>query len=387
MSEYQYYEFQALDRRLTEKEMDELRQISTRAEITPTSLTNEYHWGDFKGNPDKLMEKYFDLFFYFANWGTHRLMLRLPKGELKAEDTQPYETEFLGSKVHRNSVVLEFISDDESGDWMGDEGPMAHGLGRIRDELMAGDKRALYLGWLNAVCQDYSDVDDDDVEPLVPPGLADLSPAQTDLAGFLRINLDLIAVAAQRSESRAPSTKDDPAAMRKWLTAVPAAQKDKWLWRVFQGEEFGLRPEMMREFQRAQNPEKPAAATRDESPRRTVGELRKAAETYGEQRRLAEAEQRAAAEARKKKEAEAARALRLAALSGKEEAAWNKVGTWIKSKDTEDYDNAVALLLDLQSLARQNNQVQAFVSKMDEIRKLNVAKRALLNRLKKAALY
>ena len=52
MSEYQYYEFQALDRRLTEKEMDELGRISSRAEITPTSLTNEYQWGDFKGNPD-----------------------------------------------------------------------------------------------------------------------------------------------------------------------------------------------------------------------------------------------------------------------------------------------------------------------------------------------
>jgi hypothetical protein len=32
MSEYQYYEFQAIDRHLTDKEMSELRSFSTRAE-------------------------------------------------------------------------------------------------------------------------------------------------------------------------------------------------------------------------------------------------------------------------------------------------------------------------------------------------------------------
>ena len=36
MSEYQCYEFVALDRPLTAKQMAELRAISTRAEISPT---------------------------------------------------------------------------------------------------------------------------------------------------------------------------------------------------------------------------------------------------------------------------------------------------------------------------------------------------------------
>ena len=35
MSEFQYYEFRALDRSLSQREMRELRAISTRAEITP----------------------------------------------------------------------------------------------------------------------------------------------------------------------------------------------------------------------------------------------------------------------------------------------------------------------------------------------------------------
>ena len=59
MSQYQYYEFRTADRRLSEKEMQELRSYSTRAVITPTSFSNEYLFGSFKGNPNAWMEKSF----------------------------------------------------------------------------------------------------------------------------------------------------------------------------------------------------------------------------------------------------------------------------------------------------------------------------------------
>jgi hypothetical protein len=45
MSEYQYYEFLAVDRPLTAAEQAEVRELSTRARITATSFTNEYHSG------------------------------------------------------------------------------------------------------------------------------------------------------------------------------------------------------------------------------------------------------------------------------------------------------------------------------------------------------
>ncbi len=54
MSEYQYYEFQAVDRPLIPEQMSELRAYSSRAQITPSSFVNVYNWGDFKGNPDTL---------------------------------------------------------------------------------------------------------------------------------------------------------------------------------------------------------------------------------------------------------------------------------------------------------------------------------------------
>jgi hypothetical protein len=48
VSEYQYYEFLAVDRPLSEAQRAQLRALSTRAEITATRFTNEYQWSDFK---------------------------------------------------------------------------------------------------------------------------------------------------------------------------------------------------------------------------------------------------------------------------------------------------------------------------------------------------
>src|SRR3972149_5435143 len=78
MSEHQYYEFQAIDRPLTEREKATPRGLSSRATITPTRFVNNYSYGSFKGNASEWMAKYFDVFLYLANWGAREFMLRLP---------------------------------------------------------------------------------------------------------------------------------------------------------------------------------------------------------------------------------------------------------------------------------------------------------------------
>ena len=57
VSEYQYYEFLAIDRPLTAKQIDEVGRWSTRAKITSTSFVNEYHFGDFRGSPELLVRR------------------------------------------------------------------------------------------------------------------------------------------------------------------------------------------------------------------------------------------------------------------------------------------------------------------------------------------
>src|SRR3954447_6814826 len=108
VSEYQCYEFVALDRPLTARQMAELRAISTRAEISPTRFWNEYQWGDLKGDPAKLVARYFDAHLYFANWGTHRLMLRLPKARV---DTKALKQYFAGHSVRLTSTGEHVVLD------------------------------------------------------------------------------------------------------------------------------------------------------------------------------------------------------------------------------------------------------------------------------------
>jgi hypothetical protein len=158
MSEYQYYEFQAIDRPLTEEEMRELRAYSTRARITPTSFINDYSWGNFKGNEDVWMEKYFDAFLYVANWGTRVLKLRLPSRLLALETARfycPGEQAFAREK--NGKVILTFVADDEGGgEWVEGEGWLSS-LISVRAELARGDLRSLYLGWL--LCAQSGELD------------------------------------------------------------------------------------------------------------------------------------------------------------------------------------------------------------------------------------
>jgi hypothetical protein len=69
VSEYQYYEFRALDRRLTAVQRLRLRSLSSRAEISATRFTNEYSIGNFRGDPARLLGEYFDAYLCAANWG------------------------------------------------------------------------------------------------------------------------------------------------------------------------------------------------------------------------------------------------------------------------------------------------------------------------------
>ena len=102
MSEYQYYEFQAIDRPLTDKQMAELRAISSRAEITPTRMTNVYHYGDFRGDPVELLASYFDAHLYEANWGSHTLMFGFPRNAVDLKQVMAYRVEAISdlSLIH-----------------------------------------------------------------------------------------------------------------------------------------------------------------------------------------------------------------------------------------------------------------------------------------------
>lgn len=271
MSEYQYYEFQALDRRLTEMEMEALRAISSRAEITATRFVNVYNFGDFKGDPDLLMEKYFDGFVYVANWGTHEFQLALPAKVISLQTARLYcSGDALSVRQKSGKLIFTFRSDEEGGDGWEEGEDLLSGLLPIRDELLQGDLRALYLGWLARV--QLEELGENKKEPPVPPGLGKLSVALANLVDFLRLDPDLIAAAAQTSVRLQPNA-DFKKQMAAWIKSLPTREKEDLLVR-FATEDPQVRPELRTRFNRLWSERHPLPDT----PRRTVAELREVAE-------------------------------------------------------------------------------------------------------------
>ena len=197
MSEYQYYEFQAIDRPLSEADRQALRDLSTRARITATSFTNSYEWGNFKGDPAKFMERWFDLHLYIANWGSRRLMIRLPARLVDRQRLGAFlgEVDCASLRVSGENLILEIRRDEvESEDWDDGSGWLA-ALAPLRAEVLGGDLRLFYLLWLTAVKADVLEVD----APGPLPGIGPMSATLEAFAEFFGIDSDLVQAAAERS--------------------------------------------------------------------------------------------------------------------------------------------------------------------------------------------
>jgi hypothetical protein len=380
VSEYQYYDFRTIDRALTRAEIAELRSISTRAAITSTSFTNHYEWGDLKADPLKLLEKYFDAFLYIANWGTREFYLRLPQ---ELVDYRVFRTMLPGeaAQVRRAGdwVIAAFENQFEDDDW-GDGTGWMGSLMSLRSELLRGDLRCLYLGWLlSAQNEEFAE---DKLEPAVPAGLGELSAPLRSLIEFLGIDEDLVEVAA--SASAPLNASPDREELAAWIQSLPEKEKNNLL--VVAVAEPGERwkNELLRRFEQQK-----ALRTLPEPDgirRRTAGDLLTLAHARAEEReRLLEAK-RAAEAARRKAEDEANRARYLDQLEKREEATWNQITAHIQKRQPNEYDKAITLLVDLRDLAVRQGQVTAFQSAVGELRQKHAAKESLLRRLTKAKL-
>ena len=376
MSEYQYYEFTAVDRPLTTREQSELRSLSTRADITASSFVNTYEWGNFKGDPRKLMERYFDAHLYLTNWGTRELMLRLPKRVLDPAVVADYcvgdSASAWASGTH---LIVGLNREDEDGtdEWdVGGEGLLASIIG-VRASLAAGDLRLLYLGWLR--CVQSLEVSDDELEPPVPAGLATLDAPLTAVAEFLCIGRDLIAAAAAGSPS-AIGAEPTAAQLRTWVTLLPIRAKDTILSDLITGDDTHLRAQLLRRYRDAHATEASTTTTP-----RTAGELLAAAGELRAERERRDAQERERDRVRRERSAAAARQRRLDTLAVDQPAAWQRIDELIATKKPREYDTAVQLLVDLRDLAERDGDTAAFRQRLAELRAVHARKPSLLERL------
>src|SRR5947209_8391266 len=207
---------------------------------------------------------------HLTNWGTHRIMLRLPRELL---DIDVAEDHCVGDQVTvwttGEFLVLDMTSEDDSGNWEYDPQGKLSAIVGARTELATGDLRPLYLAWLAAYGawerdEDAVDRDEDhELEPPVPPGLTTLTAAQQALADFLRLDNELLAIAAQTS-SPLDEIANDPGQLAAWVANLPHAEKNRLLLRVVDDHAATVRMEMLRRFRHEHTTNIP------DPPRRTV---------------------------------------------------------------------------------------------------------------------
>src|SRR5438128_5695405 len=212
MSEYQYYEFAAIDGPISDEGLRYARGCSSRANVSRVRWQNTYTFGDFHGSVETLL-KYYDAHFYLANWGTARLGLALPKDAIAPEAIQPYlrggeqYEETLTVKEIGNRCIVWWERNEEGGwGWTEGEGLIDQLIG-VREELMRGDYRALFLGWLADFDPDEWRAPEDGavVMPPIPAGLDHLSPALAALIEHIPGDPDALAVAAGLSQASTPN--------------------------------------------------------------------------------------------------------------------------------------------------------------------------------------
>ena len=377
MSEYQYYEFLALDKALTSSQREELRELSTRAEITATRFTNEYHWGNFRGDPEQMMAGYFDAFLYLANWGTRRLMFRVPKTALDTGYAEQYCYTDAASLIETDDhLIISLYADREPDDYWDETAGELGSIVAARSELLGGDHRLLYLAWLMGIQWDH--VGDEDTEPPVPAGLREPSGALAAIAGFLDIDEDLITVAAEAS----PALADElTAGLADWIAALPTAEKDRLLAMVADGEGAQVQALLRRRFRGG-----PLPRNAPGQPARTAAQLWAAAGARKTARQEAEAQARRAEEERQAAARAAAYSQRLDQLATRSAAAWQEVAGLIETKKPRDYDLAVSLLRDLSALARRDGHHDSFTTRFLELRSTHERKPSLQERFDKAGL-
>jgi len=377
MSGYQYYEFRAIDRPLTDRQMRELRAISTRAAISRRSFSNHYEYGDLKANPRDLLAKYFDASLYFANWLFLEVALRYPKGAVDASALRRYAA---GHAVEIRSTARDVIvaisleSDGESFDTADDGSSWLSSLIALRADIANGDERALYLAWLLDV--QCGEIDDDAVEPGRPDGLGRLSPTLDSFVDIMGIDRDLIAAAAEGA-SRA-STAASTRQVERWIAALDSDEHVVLLSRVARGD-GSVGAEIMRRS-RQHTPQQLSG------PLRTAGALRARAESIVAAKRQAAQQREARERARREREQQVARDRYLTGLAKRERQAWQRVDALVGTKRPANYAAAVELLMDLRDVSGRAGRDTAFGQGIAALRQAHAKKPSLLARLRKVGL-
>lgn len=370
MSEYQYYEWQTIDRPLNASEQREVNGLSSHMDAaTSTQAVVTYSWGDFKHDPEKVLLKYFDAFLYDSNLGVRRLMFRLPKDLVDVSSIQPYLFEdriMLEERGKYFILEIQISEDSDSFEWVESGGVLGQ-LTPLREQLLQGDTRLLYLAWLKAISAEDPEGTEEAPEPPVPTGLKKLNASLQALAEFFEIDPHLISAAAGSSKKEESSPEPDLESAAAKLTRT---ESDAHLLQIARGE-----PGAVLSLKKHLTQLSGRKSSSLSQSTRTASELFELAGKIE-----IEAKRKA------REETERKRIQRLEKLAQEEETAWVNVENLLGQKRGSTYKEATKLLVELRDMADYKQRKNKFAERFKSICGEYGKSVALMERFRRAGL-
>ncbi|WKN41526.1 hypothetical protein [Tunicatimonas pelagia] len=217
MSEFQYYEFHAVDKPLSSKDLEAVRGMSSRVQLSSRKAVFTYSYSDFRYDEEEVLINYFDFMFYIANWGSKRIMMKFPAELVDYAFLKKYSISVISSyaqdiRIFKKSafVILDISFSEEDGLGWIEEDSYGEVLLNIRDEIMNGDYRSLFVIWLRFLEDLYkSDEFDFDYSfnsSLIPPNLLPLSASGQEAKDFCLVSQDWLDVMQSYSKKKEEAT-------------------------------------------------------------------------------------------------------------------------------------------------------------------------------------
>lgn len=371
MSEYQCIAFRAIDKPVSEKNLEYMRRQSSRAEITPWSFDNEYHYGDFHGDALEMLRRGYDIHLHYADFGIRKLLIRFPHGLPDNSAARPYFSKdglrFLKDKNGQGGILC-IEPFHEPGDledlWEIDE--VIDQLVPLQAEILDGDLRPLYLAHLAIACDGEHNPSETKESP-VPAGLGKLSNAQRALAELYGLSDSLISAAAQGSPPRA--TQDNPRNQHaEWLQGQMQSTKDAWLLQLMSDADSTVRNEILAKFRKSRHVSAWPTVRRD----RTIADLEATADVLQEKANRKSAEK--AARQREKK---------LADMAADPAPTLRETEQLVKHRSIKTYRQIAGLLADLRESLAGTDQSRLAEQQARKLAKDNPTLRMLISELRR----
>ena len=381
MSGFTMHRFRTIDSPLTRSEMEEIDSWSSRFSPTSTGVTYIYHYGSFKQNVDKIFPKYFDAMLYVSNYGEKQLMFRFPKDLVDWKTLTQFTNikeyyRHLDFKRVGDYVIMDlYWNEEEGGEWIEEEDYILDTLLPLREEILNGDYRTLYLGWLmvqgaDNLEEEYDDDDDDDdwadddeysSMPPIPANLQRLSTAHQYLIEKFDIEEAIVKAAATAS----PNANQQKPDYKNLIALLSNEEKEAFLLRFAIGER---RTEIqLKQRLEALGGKKGLAFGKSPSwealMKKAKGIENEAAKEYAEAQRVAHIN-------------------RMEILITQKSRLWQEAENNILKGQGNSYDKATKILYELKEISEYEKQEHEFEQKLGEFISPYLRRGSLIRRLR-----